>query len=190
MEKGEWGRGITGADGVPQSAKTQAPRHGPGKRHRRLGHRGLAYEAMPRAGCGFPSDSEPQSRVIPTAQGNAGIRRRGWYVRPRCRGIRLMEFNVAATWVHGAARAGAHSVKGGAAAGQTARGNKVYDLTRTATVRGLTDQFDPKLVLGRRGILLLRVNLPPPKPHIPKVVSRRGAPDITLLRGATRVRRA
>src|SRR5260370_20832027 len=178
MEKGEWGRGITGADGVPQSAKTQAPRHGPGKRHRRLGHRALAYDAMPRAGCGFPSDSEPQSRVIPTAQGNAGIRRRGWYVRPRCRGIRLMEFNVAATWVHGAARAGAHRGQDGAAAGQTARGNKVYDLTRTATVRGLTDQFDPKLVLGRRRSMLLRVHPPHSEQLFPKDFGRGDGTDL------------
>src|SRR5260370_27895176 len=98
-----------------------------------------------------------------------------------------MELNVAAIWGYGAGRAGAHGVKGGAAAGQTARGNKVYDLTRTATVRVLTDQFDPKLVLGRRGILLLRVNRPHSKPHISKVVSRGGATDITVLGGESAV---
>src|SRR5260370_40125202 len=99
---------------------------------------------------------------------------RGWggYGRPRCRGISLREFNVAAPWVHGAAGTSVHSVKGGAAAGQTARGNKGYDLTRTATVRVLTEQLDPKLVLGRRGFQLLLVNPAHSKLHISKVVSR------------------
>ncbi len=122
-----------------------------------------------------------QSGIIPAA-GLKFARRHAW---SRGRAVRLVEFNIAAAGIN--VPTGAEEERRPTIS-QTSHLNNISGLPRTATIRVLTDQLDSKLVLRRRGRLLLSVDRPHSKEYVPKQVGPGCATDIADLRRRGRVK--
>jgi hypothetical protein len=99
-----------------------------------------------------------------------------------------VEFDVATSWVDITITAA--DAKRWCAGSQASYRNDMFDIPRAAPVGVLTNQLDPKLVFRGRGALLLGVDRPHSKEHIPKKVGPGCATDVAVVRGTNRRKRA